>query len=214
MDQTLTIARLDGLDPSWRTADGSCTGITPILLCDARTGSSPLQSTVVQFFEADGMLWARFECEATTIRATMRRYKDKVWTEGAVEVYLQPAPDGPLYEFQLSPIGTCRDLRVHDPGGSAQAYDDSWSCEGLQTQAWIRRDDRDRIRGWGGVFGIPLANVGSCSDRDNAQAWKIGAFRLEYDPEEFSALRAHPSDDAHSSTFLRPIRLEPAGTSC
>lgn len=163
--------------------------------------------------EAGGVLWARFECEATAIRATMTRYKDKVWTEGAVEIYLRPDPGGPLFEFQVSPLGTCRDLRVADPGGPEQVFDDSWSCAGLVTDARVLRDGGGGIRGWSAVFGIPLSGV-AASESDGAVAsgglegWGLGAFRLEYDPEEFSALRWHPALDAHDEAFLCRIRLD------
>lgn len=205
----VTIARLTGADSLGRPTDAAWTGITRTTLRDARSGSAPVHKTVVQFAELHDVLWVRFECEATSIRATMTRYKDKVWTEGAVEVYLRPTRDGPLYEFQLSPIGTCRDLRVHDPGGPQQSYDDSWSCEGLQTDARIHRNDRGEVRGWSAVFGIPLSSVGRWLGGELERSWKLGAFRLEYDPEEFSALRSHPTRDAHSSDFLCAARLDP-----
>jgi len=185
--------------------DDAWKDIPRVGLRDARSGLEPALSTTVQLLEATGVLWARFECDATDIRATMSRYKDKVWTQGAVEIYLQPAQDGPLYEFQLSPIGTSRDLRVADPGEPHQFFDDSWSCGGLTTDAVIHRDARGDVSGWSAMFGIPLRSV---HPTDSSLGWAIGAFRLEYQPEEFSALRSHADADPHGTNFLCELRTE------
>ncbi len=167
-------------------------------------------STLVQAASTDGFLWVRFTAEAAEIRVTMTRYKDKVWQEGAVEVYLRPPGDPCLYEFQVSPIGTVRDLRVHDPGGPVQVFDDSWSCAGWVTDARIRRDAQRNVCGWDAVFGIPWGAFGASVPAGGDGRWRIGAFRLEWDPDEFSALRAGGGGDPHGEDFLVDMALAPS----
>lgn len=185
-------------------------GTGPIRLIDARSGLEPVLATEVRLVEATGVLWGRFTCEATDIRATMSRYKDKVWTEGAVEIYLRRGDRGPLFEFQVSPIGTCRDLRVLDPGQANQVFDDSWSSHGLVTEARIRRDDEGDVCGWDAMFGIPLESMEPLDRQPDRGSWKLGAFRLEYQPEEFSALRSHAHSDPHSADFLCDLQFSAA----
>jgi hypothetical protein len=146
------------------------------------------------------MLWVRFTCEATDIRATMGRYNDKVWTEGAVEVFLRPPSAHHLFEFQLSPIGTWRDLRVDDPGGAEQFYDDTWECGGLVASTVLRRSRRGDLEGWDALLGIPWASVATSTVP--RQGWRIGAYRWEYEPAELSALAFHAEVDAHDQRFL------------
>ncbi|MFS0911209.1 carbohydrate-binding family 9-like protein [Microbacterium sp. 179-I 3D2 NHS] len=189
-------------DPRWADHPGRS-------LVDARSGAAPRMPTLVQVAVTPEHLWARFTADAVDIRATLSRYKDKVWQEQAVEIYLRPPGDACLYEFQVSPIGTVRDLRVHDPGGAAQRYDDSWSCLGWVTDARIRRDAGRDVCGWDAVLGIPWSAFGASAPAPDGASWRIGAFRLEWGPDEFSALRAGGDADAHGDGFLLDMIVEP-----
>ncbi|MBI3428888.1 MAG: hypothetical protein HY050_02270 [Actinobacteria bacterium] len=176
-----------------------------IELRHARANEQPVHATFVQFVDASGLLWVRFHCIAKDIQATMNKYKDKVWKEGAVEIYLQTPSDSVLYEFQLSPIGTFRDLRVLDPGGNDQRFDDTWSCQHVVVEARINRDQRGDVCSWDGMFGIPWESVQPPNEKERRNGWLLGAFRLEYHPVEFSALATHSLLDAHDRYFLRRI---------
>jgi hypothetical protein len=151
-------------------------------------------------------LWVAFACSARSVRATMTRYKDKVWQEDAVEVYVQP-PDGLLCEFQLSPRGVFRDLVVRRPGEPDQEFDDSWCCAGMRTDALIA-DERGLLV-WRAVMGIPWSSVSARGPV--APGWKLGLFRLERDPEELSALCASPAPevDFHDPRLLADLALAP-----
>jgi hypothetical protein len=186
-------------------------GAPEIALRNARTGGALRMPTTAQVVVSQGAVAARFRCAARSVRVTMSRYKDKVWQEGAVEVYLRPPGDPRLYEFQVNPIGTTRDLVVHNPGTAAQAFDDSWSCAGLRTSARVERDRQGDLTHWEAMFAIPMqamtgTELGS-GQRDGhpATGWRIGLFRLEYDPEEFGALTADADADAHADVFLTDL---------
>lgn len=185
-------------DPRWNNC-------RTIELKHARAEEQPVRATFVQFVETSDLLWARFHCIATDIQATMSRYKDKVWQEGAVEIYLQPPSDPALYEFQLSPIGTFRDLRVVDPGSSKQSFDDTWNCQHVVLETRINRDQRGDVCSWDGMFGIPWESVQPTNGKERRDGWLLGALRLEYQPVEFSALATDPLLDPHDRYFLRLI---------
>lgn len=150
-------------------------------------------------------LWVRFDCTADAITATLTRYNDKVWQEDAAEVFLWPPGEGCLYEFQLSPRGIHRDLRVVAPGTSEQSFDDSWQCVGLRTESTIKYAD-GRLRGWHALLGLPVALLGDPATRDPPL---VGTFRINRNPvEEFSALRwlRDGSVNFHDNGLLVPVR--------
>jgi hypothetical protein len=111
---------VDWDDPAWPYAH-------EYRLVNALTRTPVRHETRVRVLSSPDALWLRYECDADRIAATMTRYKDKVWTEGAVEAYLMPLGADYLYEFQVSPLGTRRDLRVDAPGRERQAYVDDWT---------------------------------------------------------------------------------------
>jgi hypothetical protein len=175
-------------------------------LVNARSENEALRfATQVQFATGGGAIWARFRCVAHDISTTMSRYKDKVWTEGAVEVFLRPPNCSDLYEFQLSPIGTKRDLRVVNPGGADQFYDDTWCCDGFSGEAQILRDERGDVSGWDALIGVPIASIVPESADCGVVGWRVGAFRWEYNPLELSGLSSHPDLDAHDGHFLAKL---------
>ncbi len=153
-------------------------------LVDARTGDAPYWPTTVKLAATGRGLWIHFACAAGTIIATMTEYKDKVWQEDAVEVYLQPPGDSCMYEFQLSPIGTCRDLRVIRPWSPDRYFDDTWSCDGLETATALHGRDTGACEGWQAMFGIPWRAVGRGAGAE--PGWRIGVYRIERDPLEYS----------------------------
>jgi len=170
-------------------------------------GGPPTWPTYVRLAADHHAIWLRFECPAATILATMHRYKDKVWQEDAVEVYLKPPRDPYLYEFQLSPIGTTRDLRVVDAGHPHQIFDDSWSCRGLVTEASVAEDGHSSPVRWEAMFGLPWAAFGQSAPWNQQDTWRIGLFRIERDPEEFSGLIGVPQGamELHDPRFLRRL---------
>jgi hypothetical protein len=196
--------------PRWKAEpegwmDERWSRIQPTQLVNARDIEAPALATGVRVVCTTGALWAQFVCEATDVRATMSRYNDKVWTEGAVEVFLKPPSAHHLFEFQLSPIGTWRDLRVDDPGGPNQSYDDSWRCAGLVASTNLRRSPRGDLVGWDALLGIPWASLGGANL--TSDGWKFGAYRWEYEPAELSAIVGHDEIDAHDDRFLVELRI-------
>jgi hypothetical protein len=188
--------------------DADCWSEVPFLpLCDVRTGAAPVWPTEVRVGHTETALWLHYTCAAWTVRATMTRYKERVWLEDAVEAYVVAPADPHLYEFQLNPIGTGRDLRVTDPGVSQQRFDDGWSCAGWVTQTAIDRGADRNVRTWRAMMGFPWRSLSTQAPR--APGWWIGLFRIERDPEEFSGARwlAQQVMELHAPPFLAALSV-------
>lgn len=171
----------------------------------AGSGLPPVWPTTARLTTTEEHVHARFDCRANAVVATMTSYKDKVWMEDAVEMFVWPDGDPYLYEFQLSPAGVCRDLRVADHGGAGQAFDGDWRCHGLDTRASLRKDEEGRLVGWTGDIIVPWAGLGRSGPPGS---WRVGLFRIHRtDPEEFSALRARPGEpiDFHHNAMLERV---------
>jgi len=186
-------------DHMWQDIDG----LDLVLVHD---GAPPAFPTRVRLLCTGEHLWVRFDCAADAVTATMTRYNDKVWQEDAAEVFIWPPGDEYLYEFQLSPRGIHRDLRVAAHGSGEQTFDDSWRCDGLRTEAAITYCD-GRLRKWHALFGVPRALFG---DLPAGEPPMVGLFRITRSPvEEFSALRALPDEPVnfHDNRLLVPLIL-------
>ena len=189
-------------DPAWKRNPGRP-------LVDVRTGAAPGWQTDARLVYTDSALYVRFACCASTVRASMTRYKDKVWQEDAVEVYVRPPGDEYLYEFQVNPIGTTRDLRILQAGDpDRRAIDDQWCCTGLVTTAHVERRN-GAIVGWQAMFLIPWASLGRSplATSSTVDAWRVGLFRIERDPFEQSALAPTTRNpvDLHDPELMLPM---------
>jgi hypothetical protein len=195
-------ARIEADDPAWSCAP-------PVALVKAHEHGDPRHPTTVRLLHSDDMLAIRYVCEADEIIARMTAYKDKVWTEGAVEAYVRPPGSASLYEIQVSPLGTMRDLRVEEPGTEDQVFDDSWICDGLDAQTWITTDASERPTRWEVLLRLPWRSLAPAPPSAGTATWHVGLFRWEYRPVEFTALTTHGGVDAHDGRFLAELELLP-----
>lgn len=202
---SLSIPMFD--DPEGPVCDEGWSRLEPRHLLTVTNGEEPRWPTTVRVAATTSRLWVRFTCSAATIRATMLRYKDKVWQEDAVEVFFERPAQHCLFELQQSPIGVVRDLVIRDPGGQAERFDDTWVCQGLLSEA-AQHFRHGKLYGWEAVFGIPWESLGGFPQQE---ACRIGLFRIERDPEEYSGLVAVPGKppNFHDPRHLVPIRFLP-----
>lgn len=189
--------------------EGPWLGVGSLDLVEVLSGSPLSWPTSVRVGWTEDALWVRFGCTASTVRATMTRYKDRVWQEDAVEVYLRTPADPYLYEFQLNPIGTARDLRVSRAGDEDQEFDDSWACTGLITTAAIDRGPDRNISGWRAMFGFPWRSFPAPGPHPSG--WQIGLFRIERESAEFGGLRwcRRESLELHDPRLMARLELRP-----
>jgi len=191
--------------PPLGIGDEAWIGVSPLTLVAAMIGDDkPRWTTSVQIATSPAALEVRFNCAANTFRATMQSYKDRVWQEDAVEVYLAPPDHRYLFEFQLSPLGVSRDLLVQRPGELGQIFDDRWCCAGLRCSAQVTYGEDQGVTGWQGLFSVPWNGLAASAE---SLDWMIGAFRIERDPLEYSALTSVNREtlELHDSRYLLPL---------
>lgn len=166
-------------EPSWSTA--ASTG--PFV--DTMSGGAGEVRTAARVLWDDRGLYVAFESADSDIWTTLTKRDDKLWTEEAVEVFLDADGDGRDYvELQVNPAGAIFDSYLPD----YRKNDNAWNA-GVQAAVQLkgtldRRDDQDSawtvelflpwsdVRGKEGVVGLrtPPA-VGD--------VWRANFFRLD-----------------------------------
>jgi hypothetical protein len=178
-------------------------------------GSGPaVQQTRVRVCWDGEALHVRFDCEDRDAWGTYQRRDDPVYEEEAVEVFLAPGEGDPTryFEFEVSPLGTLFDTRIHNPTSQRvdMMGDSSWDCPGVRWAAGpgtVRQD-------WWAVLSIPWR--GLVPSGDLPRIWRANLYRIERprdgEPEfsGWSPTLTRPAD------FHKPARfgvLELAGSS-
>lgn len=157
-------------------------GLLPVLLADSRTGGLPRLKTSVRVGLRGRTLCVRFDGRDAGVVATYRERGDPLWKEDVFEVFLSPLPaPADYFEFEVSPLGTLFDARIHSPEGrrATMQTETTWSCPGFD--ASVRRSD-DR---WSATLRIPL---GSLSEDPLPREWRANFYRIDRgEVDEYSA---------------------------
>jgi hypothetical protein len=157
-------------------------GLTPVFLADARTGALPRLRTAVRVGVRGRTLCVRFDGRDAGVVATYRERDDPLWEEDVFEVFLAPLdPPTVYFEFEVNPLGTLFDARIHSPEGrrTSMQTETAWDCRGFEAKV-SRRDDR-----WSATLRIPLDSLapGPLPPR-----WRANFFRIDRGPvDEYSA---------------------------
>jgi polyisoprenoid-binding protein YceI len=132
----------------------------------------------------DGHLYVAFEVEDSDVASTFTRRDDKLWTQDAVEMFIDADGDGKEYvELQVSPAGVVFDSYLPE----YRKNEDDWSS-GMRVAVKVdgtlnKRDDKDR--GWSVEMEIPMAAVkGRSSDAHElppklGSSWRVNFFRMD-----------------------------------
>jgi len=141
-------------------------------------GSGPaVQQTRVRLCRDDRALHVRFDCEDRDAWGTYRRRDDPVYEEEAVEVFLAPGEADPVRycEFEVSPLGTLFDARIHNPTSlrADLTADPTWDCPGLlwKTGRCAARQD------WWATLSIPWAGI--VPPGVLPPVWRANFYRIE-----------------------------------
>lgn len=173
--------KIDGKldEASWRTAERTGAFV------DTLTGAAGEVRTTARVVWDTRGLYVAFENVDSDIWTTLKQRDDRLWTEEAVEIFLDADGDGRDYvELQVNPAGAIFDSYLPD----YRANDNAWSSSieaAVQVDGTLnRRDDVDRgwtvelflpwpdVRGKEGVVG--LRTPPALGDR-----WRINFFRLD-----------------------------------
>jgi len=170
----------------------------------ASSGRKPPLITRFKCFWDDKSINFLLECEDSDIRATMTEPNSKVWLEEAVEIFIAPGSHDPrvYYEFQLSPANISRQIKVTNlmEEGNDLTFDDSWRCDGLQTETYVHgclNDPSRKSEAWEGIFSIPLrCLMGRDHVIHRGDVWRVNLFRIDRWPVQMFC--------AWSPTFHNP----------
>ncbi|MBK6846565.1 MAG: carbohydrate-binding family 9-like protein [Proteobacteria bacterium] len=172
---------LDGKldEPSWSTA--ASTGA----FVDTLTGGAGEVRTTARVLWDERGLYVAFENADSDIWTTLTKRDDKLWTQEAVEVFVDADGDGRDYvELQVNPAGTIFDSYLPD----YRQNDNAWNS-GMQAAVQLkgtldRRDDQDSawtvelFVPWGDVRGKEGV-VGLRTPPAVGDLWRLNMFRLD-----------------------------------
>ena len=121
------------IPPTLKVRDGGpSVAAAPLRLADGI--GWPRQRTVVSVRSEADALTVMFTCDDTDAWGTLTRRDDPVYKEECVELFLAPGEDDPkdYFEFELSPLGTFFDARIHNPTGRRESLsaDLEWRARG------------------------------------------------------------------------------------
>jgi hypothetical protein len=150
--------------PAFRLADGS---------------GPPRQGTTVRVQATAEALAIAFTCADSDAWGTLKGRDAPVYKEECVEVFLAPGIDDPIdyFEFELSPLGTFFDARVHNPTGRRESMtaDLAWRAKGATWKASI---DRPRSR-WSAEIRLPWSGLGFADPARLPRSWRLNLYRID-----------------------------------
>lgn len=203
---SLTIdGRLD--EPAWRRAFR-----TPELV-NATDGSKGGPSTKARLLYDDQHLYVAFECRDDHLHSSFTKRDDPLWTEDAVEVFIDPAGRGhDYYEFQVSPAGKIFDTLVHRHPRRDDSYD-GHPRAAVQREGSLNNDS-DTDRGWTVELAVPVAHLGNAKIGPGV-VWRLNMFRLDDRKRGRSFLAWSPplANTTHVPSRFAKITFGPATSS-
>lgn len=175
-----TVLGIDGKldEPAWK--DAVSTG--PFV--NTMDGSPAAQAASAKALWDDQALYVAFEFADNDVWGTLDKHDDKLWTQEAAEMFIDPDGDGRTYiELQVSPKNVTFDSWL-------QAYrqnDNAWDS-GVQTGVQVsgtlnKRDDNDT--GWTVEMRIPMAAVKGRLEQvrgvppQPGTEWRANFFRMD-----------------------------------
>lgn len=185
MSHHLYVARRS-LDPEqpWRIPD-LC---HPVPFVDAGRGNAPRQATGLIAYYDDRALYLLYLCDDESVRATLLRRDEPLYTEDVVEAFIAPRTETRYFEFEVNPRGTLFDAIVDSPEGRRESMhvDTAWDCEDLW--AAVRRRESREAKTTEYLVAIPFASLGATPDSQST--WRANFFRVDrHDSgDEFTAL--------------------------
>ena len=146
--------------------------IAPVTLRETVAGQAPKQATRVRSAWDEHAWRVLFEMDDARPWATLNRNKDPLWTEEAVEVFLDPVGDLEGYfEVVINPLGALTELVLRRVA-SGWRKNFSWRLDGLEGRA------AQTSTGWCAELLIPFAALGSVRPAAGSP-WRVNFLRLD-----------------------------------
>ena len=172
--------KLDGKldEPAWQTA--MSTGVFVKTL----DGTGADQKTEAKVLWDDKNLYVAFQMEDKDVWATLAKPDDKLWTEEAVEVFIDADGDEKSYvELQTNPKGAIFDSYLPTVRGNQNDWSSNMKVAVNVDGTVDNRDDQDK--GWTVEMAIPLeAAKGKEATMKNVpptvgNVWRVNFFRMD-----------------------------------
>ncbi|NLG84295.1 MAG: hypothetical protein GX493_06750 [Firmicutes bacterium] len=165
----------------WQDSDWTIYPVTsPFILLDG-SGPATYQTKVRAVWTQDA-LYVAFWCHDPEPWATFTERDADLYEEEVVEVFLNPWPEDETsyFEFEINPLGTLFDARIHwTPGGIE--VDRLWDCAGLVGA--VRA-----VPGLGWRAGLRIPFYGLGYHPAPGEVWAVNFYRIERRPRvEFSS---------------------------
>jgi hypothetical protein len=149
----------------WRAAEAAS-------LREVTGGDFPVQATRVRTAWNAAEWRLLFEVDDATPWATLTGRDGPLWTEEAVEVFIDPVGDLESYfEFEMNPLGTVTDLVLRRTC-SGWRKEFGWDAAGFESRV------RTTASGWEAEFSIPFAAV-MAEDAVAGQLWRVNFLRID-----------------------------------
>jgi len=161
-------------DPAWTEA-------TPVNLVGSFDGSGPSSRTTARLLYDDQTLYVSFDCEDPNIQGTLFKRDDAIYTQEAVEIFLDADGDARTYnELEVSPNNTLFDAYFPERRSGMDLSWDSGTRSAVKFRGTINNPS-DRDQGWTVEMAIPmakLAKVPRVPPRKGDQ-WRFNLYRLD-----------------------------------
>jgi len=141
-----------------------------------KTGEKVKHYTVAELCRAGDALYVKFVCRDTHFQEDVTERDGKVYTNDAVEIFIDPVGDGKhYYEFEVNSVNTVFDAKIEYRETNID-FEEAvrWNCEGLETA--VRKDDW----GYSVEMKIPLASMGL--DDLEGKRPRFNLFRIDRTP--------------------------------
>ncbi len=163
--------RLD--DPAWARA-------APVNLVNSLDGSPGRVRTTARLLWDDRYLYVSFDCEETDVWSTFTKRDEPLYTQEAVEIFIDADGDGRTYnEIEVSPANVLFDAYFPE---RRQGMDLSWDSQALTavTVQGTLNDASDTDQGWRAELRIPIERLAAVPHVPPrvGDRWRFNLYRL------------------------------------
>jgi hypothetical protein len=139
----------------------------------------PRQLTTVSVRATEWEFSVSFVCEDTDAWGTFTGRDDPLYLEECVELFLAPGEADPTdyFEFEVSPLGTLFDAKIHNPIGRRETMtaDVIWNAAGTACHASIAK----HLNQWTADLVVPWADLGFPDPQALFRVWRLNFYRID-----------------------------------
>jgi hypothetical protein len=175
--RTKTPPKVDGdlSDPVWKQA-------TPVTLVTSFDGHPGTAKTVARLVYDDRYLYVAFDCDDPDVWGTMYKRDDSIYTQDAVEIFLDANADLKTYnELEVSPNNTIFDAYFPARREGMDLSWDSQMTSAVKVNGTLNNAS-DTDHGWSVEMRIPFAQLAEVPHNPPKphDRWRFNLYRLKH----------------------------------